>query len=566
MVDETTDELIRAAYGLVSKPQRLIELLEELQDDRTADDETVVPLSAHFARITELIDEIDPNIGDSFGDFDPVERESADNPAEKDAVERHSLVLDYKGKVVDFDPAIFTNDVIEAGRALPPWMTDIDTSAHRKLKTQIVKQELEEPLFLRLRLSEDDAAGHLFAAEPSSTKEGVANLRMMRLRWQEQNGAVFAKVLRLTDTEKQLAQYIIDGLSIRQFAEARGRSLGTARNQLKALLKKLGLASQIELVSLYAGFQASMLAIEDEQAAPKADGQSQVFNLPCGNILPYELHGDPKGRPVIYLHATADGAYLTKAQDKAARANGLRIIAPWLPFYAGSKLENQGLAAVDEYLDRLLLLLDELNIAQCPIVTVRVSAPYGFRAVQRHKDRFTALVTAGAVVPAREASDFSHLAIGYRAPMRLARAAPSFVKLYFAATASMVRKGQGAKFFRSLYGRSPADLAVLEIPEVIENIRLTLQRTFEDGYESTLQQTLLSASDWSAFCEDIDVSVKMVCGQEDGLAPPEKVSDFAQEFGFDCIGPLENVGSLAIHQVPRLVFDTVARWGESKLA
>ena len=124
----------------------------------------------------------------------------------------------------------------------------------------------------------------------------------------------------------------------------------------------------------------------------------------------------------------------------------------------------------------------------------------------------------------------------------------------------MVRKGEGGKFFRSLYGKSPADLATLEEPEVVENVRRSLRRTFEDGYQSTLQQTLMSASDWSRFCSDIDVPVRMICGREDGLAPPEKVVEFCETYGFDAVGPLDNVGSLAMHQVARLVFDTVARW------
>lgn len=561
MSDETTDELIRAAYGVVSRPQRLIDLLETLQDERMASDENIAPLSPHFARITELIDEIDPNIGDNFAEYRP----GGDEGAQLDSQIEHTcgapqLSLTENGRITAFDAGLFADAALNVAGFLPSWMTDIDTVGYRKLAARSRKGPSAEAMLIRLRLTPDDEAGQLFAVENAADEDASVDLRVIRLRWHNQSGELFANVLRLTQTEQQLARYIVDGLSIRQFAEARQRSLGTARNQLKSLLKKLGLGSQIELVSLYAGFHASMAAIaRGDRSAPEADG-GRVLHLPGDNILPYELHGDPKGRPVLFLHATADGAYLTPNQEAAARANKLRVIAPWLPFYAGSTLENRGLAAVDEYVDRLEALLDELGIDGCPMITVRVAAPYGFRAIQRDPERFSALVTAGAIVPARDPSDFSHLSIGYRAPMRLARAAPSFVKLYFAATAAMVRRGQGAAYFRSLYGNSPADLATLEEPEVVENVSRSLRRTFEDGYESTLQQTLLSASDWTEFCRDITAPVRMICGREDGLAPPDRVTEFCREHGFEQVGPLDNVGSLAMHQVPRLVFDTVSRW------
>ncbi|MEL7190182.1 MAG: hypothetical protein AAGK17_11565 [Pseudomonadota bacterium] len=561
MSDETTDELIRAAYGVVSKPQRLIDLLQTLQDDRVANDANIEPLAQHFDRVTELIDEIDPNIGDNFADFDPTAMgEEPSGEDSEEALAPAQLCLSSDGRISHFDDQLFSSADIAVGRYLPEWMTDIDDAGFRDLSAAMRAGPIPEAMLIRLRLYEDDEAGQLFGIASTSDAAEDISLRAIRLRWQEQSGALFAKVLRLTDTEKQLARYIVDGLSIRQFAEARQRSIGTARNQLKGLLRKLSLSSQIELVTLYAGFHASMAAIVKEGQSVAGGGEGCVLDLPDGNILPYELHGDPNGCPVLYFHATADGAYLTPSQLAAAKDSNLRIIAPWLPYYAGSRVSGYGLTAIDEYLDRVETLLDDLGVEKCPIITVRVAAPYGFRAVQRNPDRFAALVTAGAVVPARDQSDFSHLAIGYRAPMRLARAAPAFVKLYFAATAAMVRKGQGGKFFRSLYGGSPSDLATLDEPEVVENLKRSLQRTFEDGYESTFQQTLLSASDWSHFCKGIGVPVRMISGQEDGLGPPEKVQSLCEQFGFEMIGPLENVGSLAMHQVPELVFDTVSRW------
>jgi len=283
------------------------------------------------------------------------------------------------------------------------------------------------------------------------------------------------------------------------------------------------------------------------------------LKLPDGSDLPFELYGDPIATPVLYLHATIDGAYLTARQQDAAAQQNLRVIAPWLPFYAGSKMVSSGLAVVDEFVERLVYLLDRLEIENCAIVSARVAAPYGMAAIRLHPDRFCGLVMAGAILPADDANDFSHLALGYRAPLRLARIAPSFVRLYFAAVSTMVRRGKSMAYFQSIYGDSAADMKTLNRPDVAELMQRSMKRTFEDGYESTAQQAILTASDWSKWCRDLQVPVTVISGAEDRLAPPQLVEQFCDRYDFNLIGPLQDVGSLAIQQVPETIFREAAK-------
>ncbi|MEP0642400.1 alpha/beta hydrolase, partial [Parasphingorhabdus sp.] len=259
--------------------------------------------------------------------------------------------------------------------------------------------------------------------------------------------------------------------------------------------------------------------------------------------------------------ATIDGAYLTARQQEAAEQQDLRIIAPWLPFYAGSKMSNSGLAVVEEFVERLVYLLDQLKIERCSIISARVAAPYGMAAIKSHPGRVCGLVMAGTILPADDANDFSHLAMGYRAPLRLARIAPSFVRLYFAAAATMVRRGKSLAYFKSIYGESAADMITLNRPDVAELMQRSMKRTFEDGYESTAQQAILTASDWSDWCQNLEVPVTVISGIEDRLAPPDMVKKFCARYGFNLIGPLQDVGSLAIQQVPDQIFREAAKVG-----
>lgn len=548
MQENSFDHLIGDAYAVVARPERLLKLLNDLQSP-TAPNEKV--LQPHFANVIQLLNEIDPSIGN---DFSTYQLENEENPSSK-----ADLAITDAMQIMHFNEHIFDDIKIGLEQPLPEWMLGFDREALTQLKNLLKGSSGAKSTILRLHRNPDDEAGMLFAVGVSGQDNVIAEFHAMRLRWNDHSGAAFVATLELTQTEQQLTKHIVNGLSVREFADQRKRSLATARTQLKALLRKLAIGSQTDLISLYAGFHSAYLTSQFVDSGANTSNQSRRLPLQDGSDLPYEIYGDPEGAPVLYLHATADGAYLSQRQLDAVNGQGLRVIAPWLPFYAGSNMNSHGLDAVDEFVDRLVLLLASLKIESCVVVTARVSAPYGLAAVQRDAKRFRGLVMAGGILPADDANDFSHLALGYRAPLRLAKIAPSFVRLYFAATASMVRRGKGAAFFESIYGDSAADIEALHRLDVVQLMQRSMQRTFEDGYEATAQQAILTASDWSRYCQDINAPVRMICGLEDGLAPPKMAAKFCKDYGFTLLGPLENVGSLAIHQVPELVFGEASK-------
>ncbi|NCN83637.1 MAG: alpha/beta hydrolase [Sphingomonadales bacterium] len=550
MQDDSLDPMIRDAYAIAAQPERVMKLLTLLQKP-AAEDEGA--LQAHFANATELLGEIDNSVGDDFSTY----ARDLEGPSEQ--LIPPDLTLSTSMTVLSIDQQLFKGAELKPGQPVPDWLFAMDGESYAQMEKLIKGEGKANPAIVRLYIDQDDDRGILFAAQLAGEAEVELAFRVMRLRWNAAIGSAFAQSLQLTATEQQLAEYLINGQSVLEFAEDRKRALGTARNQLKSLLRKLGIGSQTELIALYAGFSNAFATAELREKHLVPAGSSQKLKLPDGSDLPFELYGDPIATPVLYLHATIDGAYLTARQQDAAAQQNLRVIAPWLPFYAGSKMVSSGLAVVDEFVERLVYLLDRLEIENCAIVSARVAAPYGMAAIRLHPDRFCGLVMAGAILPADDANDFSHLALGYRAPLRLARIAPSFVRLYFAAVSTMVRRGKSMAYFQSIYGDSAADMKTLNRPDVAELMQRSMKRTFEDGYESTAQQAILTASDWSKWCRDLQVPVTVISGAEDRLAPPQLVEQFCDRYDFNLIGPLQDVGSLAIQQVPETIFREAAK-------
>ncbi|OYX45610.1 MAG: hypothetical protein B7Z02_00010 [Rhodobacterales bacterium 32-67-9] len=88
---------------------------------------------------------------------------------------------------------------------------------------------------------------------------------IVRRRNQEADPALrIARKLGITPSEAAVSLYLVDGLALRDIAEARGVSLHTVRNQIKSAMMKLTLRRQSDLI----------LAVDRAGRAPEFEGQS----------------------------------------------------------------------------------------------------------------------------------------------------------------------------------------------------------------------------------------------------------------------------------------------------
>jgi DNA-binding CsgD family transcriptional regulator len=92
-----------------------------------------------------------------------------------------------------------------------------------------------------------DGPHHLVAATEPGRMPGVA-------------AASLRSYFGLTEAEACLAAALVGGSALETYAQARGVSIGTARNQLKQVLAKVGVPRQSELVRVVLTSAAALLA------------------------------------------------------------------------------------------------------------------------------------------------------------------------------------------------------------------------------------------------------------------------------------------------------------------
>ncbi len=92
--------------------------------------------------------------------------------------------------------------------------------------------------------------------------------------------------------------------------------------------------------------------------------------LKDGRKLGYAEYGDPKGKPVFFLHGWPSSRLQAKVTDKAAKKLKIRVISPDRPGYGLSDFKKD--RTLLEYADDIEELADKLNIKKvCHCRSVR---------------------------------------------------------------------------------------------------------------------------------------------------------------------------------------------------
>lgn len=538
-------DVVAKAYAAIAEPTNFVPLLNDL----IAADEKLGGIGAeadmHFANAEAIFDKVYPL---EEGDYSSM-LSHLEHDLECD------LALDENLRVLTVNPRVF-GDHIERDLYLPEWV--FDPTRINQDRNRLKRVEADEGrLFLRLFTDDHDVSGRWFSAfrVPIGGIHVIA-LQAVRLRWDKGSAEAFQTAFELTDTELALTRHLVTGGSTRDFADQRGRSIGTVRNQLKALQRKLTINSKEQLLLLYAGFIHSL--------EPKSDDQGLEHT--CANLwansegltIAWEEYGNPAGKPVLFFHAL-EGPLFTAAMDQAARDAGLRVIAPWRPFYGGTSGVSQGSGSPVEFADRLAGLLDHLEIERCAVLGTQAGTPFLAAFMQAHRDRIQGAIAAGPFLPIVENEDYRFLQTRQRTHFRICRIAPAFARVYMRAMLASMGTGEFHRFVEDYYDNCPRELQTVQQPEMVRNFRRAANYVLPRGRMGPGDTMLNWSAQWGPLLEGLGDDLLMMVGAEDANAPPDFARLTATRFGLRQPEIVRDAGSFLIQDQPVLVFEAVRR-------
>ena len=235
--DTAEVELTKLVYTLVMEPERLYLMLQLLND-------SVSPVFdlEEGGSAAPFFDNLQVHFDNAF---DMLQRREVNEPnrsiARKlvDIDTQPSLLISREGLILRANKAAIEKlNVAEGAR--------LDVSVFQKTNQPSFRQallELDDTKKDRfIDVFEMDVAGEeapwkmVMSKAVDNDGQHVAHLASLKTRWQSHTGEGFSQAFNLTPAEQVIVQALIEGNTLADVAEARGRSLGTVRNQLKRML------------------------------------------------------------------------------------------------------------------------------------------------------------------------------------------------------------------------------------------------------------------------------------------------------------------------------------------
>ena len=293
------------------------------------------------------------------------------------------------------------------------------------------------------------------------------------------------------------------------------------------------------------------------------DRSAHVLRLPDGRHIGYAEYGARDGIPVLALHGTPGARTMFALMDDAARAKGIRIIAPDRPGYGLSDAHH--IETLAETAHDIEALADGLGLDQFALVGYSGGGPHALAAALHLKKRISRLAlisTVGLVADGEPVSmsGLHHFIFSYLGRSQFAASA------YFLGVQSMIFwVPGGAEHFLTQYA-TDSDHAVLRRPEVRRTLETSMHEGFSGSIQGAVQDLRLYCQPWDLPLHELETPVVMWQGSADTIVPPEAAYRLADALP-DCrLEVAEDMGHYWLFGAVEAVLDSIHAGPRSKTA
>lgn len=471
MPAEARDKVIEHLYEAVIDPTRFEDLMDHWQS-------MIHPLRRD-PNGTLLGVDLDAEFSSHFNRADKFLEKLMDNPDQVDHLAQvdksAAFLVGPNLTIIDANKAAQAVLGIAAGSKVSD--LPIEPADRHELEQKIATMQLrvqDLPSLIRARLQD---TRRLILFQLQSDASPLVVVVTSEISWPDGFDVLLKSAFTLTGAEIDIIRALTECLSLREIAEARGRSIDTVRAQLKSALAKTETRSQTELVRL----ALSMMDITSfsdgipSQTIAVSEGTSLLEPRPFyelilrdGRKMEYLILGDPNGKPIVFMPQDYGLVRWPASAEAEAMRRGLKIIVQIRPGY-GNSTPLQKRQPPSETIGRdLLELLTHLKVDSFPIVSLGGDIFHALAFHQKNPGRVTVIIACGGAVPLETSAQYERMDKWYRFILASARYTPHLMPFMVKAGFSLARCMGKHKFVLAVFGGSKADVATFENPEVYE--------------------------------------------------------------------------------------------------
>ena len=432
-----------------------------------------------------------------------------------------ALALSSNGQVVGYnDSATSSLGDLLGKNVLRLGVSQLDFT---DFKDRIVRHQ--GPSILQFHANKQKHTPLLFTGRYQSSHQ-LFFLRMIGLQWSESMDTALQDIFKLTKAEREVLVFLARGMQANQISDHRQSKIGTVRQQIKSILQKLGVTSQIQAAALAAALGSQ--SHNEHQSVPfisdhnKRLGESSnnTFNLlqleqfvRDNRRVGWRRYGKKGGLPVLLMHSTYFGAG-DYAPDRAlANKLGLDVITVERPGYGKTQPPPSTESILETHIKDCIYLLNELGWHKVWLKSHDYGLVPALVFANDYPERVQGIFAVSPLPLLLPDSDLSAIPIQQRAFIWAARHSFWMIKLLLRVGHVKARKLGPAQWMQMVFDGTPDELDIFQTDagrELSENsYHFNL---IQNSKGQVFDMEFGLANDWTELLREVNVPLAGLTG------------------------------------------------------
>lgn len=315
---------------------------------------------------------------------------------------------------------------------------------------------------------------------------------------------------KLSQAEGRLLHLLCKVGNLNQCADLLSVSIHTARTQLKSVMAKVEVNSQVQLVS-----QAMNLSLlQSSNALQTAGAQEYTMTLADGRVLSWYEYGNPKGRPVLALENIGSSMPDHSQFDDWYRQQNLRVIVVVRPGYGLSTSRTD--FQFRDFGPDLKALCKHLHIERPVMAAYCCGGAYALCAAAEYPDLFERVGVLGSTVPI-EHFELDKLDRVHRMFLQIFQRDPRLFVLIGKLALRGSRHSPETFFVYLAKGLGKRDKSLLTHPDILRRVVQQQKLRHFQGARMLIDEYLNLQHPWQTDLAKISIPTLLWHGEDDAI-------------------------------------------------